>query len=110
PHRLRLDGRGGGGGSGGGRSRARRIAVYEPAPEEIVWNLLRGALGTQALAIACRLGVPDSLSEGPRPVAELARHAEVDEGALHRLLRALASDGVFEEKPHGVFRHTPASE
>jgi hypothetical protein len=84
--------------------------VYEPAPEEIVWNLLRGALGTQALAIACRLGVPDSLSEGPRPVAELARHAEVDEEALHRLLRALASDGVFEEKPHGVFRHTPASE
>lgn len=84
--------------------------MYEPAPEEIVWNLLRGALGTQALAIACRLGVPDALSEGPRPVAELAHEAQVDEEALHRLLRALASDGVFEEKPHGVFRHTPASE
>jgi hypothetical protein len=84
--------------------------VYEPAPEEIVWNLLRGALGTRALAIACRLGVPDALSNGPQPIGELAREAEVDEEALHRLLRALASDGVFEEKPPGVFRHTPASE
>jgi hypothetical protein len=84
--------------------------VYEPAPEEIVWNLLRGALGTQALAIACRLGVAEALSNGPRAVSELAREAEVDEEALHRLLRALASDGVFEEKPPGVFRHTPASD
>jgi O-methyltransferase domain/Dimerisation domain len=84
--------------------------VYEPAPEEIVWNLLRGALGTQALAIACRLGVADALSNGPQPVAEVARGMEVDEEGLHRLLRALASDGVFEEKPPGVFRNTPASE
>jgi hypothetical protein len=84
--------------------------VYEPAPEEIVWNLLRGALGTQALAIACRLGVPDALADGPRPVAELAQESDVDIETLHRLLRALASDAVFEEKPVGVFHNTPASE
>jgi hypothetical protein len=84
--------------------------VYEPAPEEIVWNLLRGALGTKALAIACRLGVPDTLSNGPRPVAELAAETDVHAETLHRLLRALASDGVFEEGPPGVFQNTPASE
>jgi hypothetical protein len=84
--------------------------VYEPAPEEIVWNFLRGALGTKALAIACRLGVPDALSNGPRPVAELAAETDVHAETLHRLLRALASDGVFEEGPPGVFQNTPASE
>jgi precorrin-6B methylase 2 len=43
-------------------------------------------------------------------VAELARDAEVDADVLHRLLRALASDGVFVEDEPGVFRATAQSE
>lgn len=84
--------------------------MSEPAPQQIVWDLLRGALGTQALAIACRLGISDALSGGPRPVADVAREAGVDAETLERLLRALASDGVFEEGPPGVFKNTGASE
>jgi hypothetical protein len=84
--------------------------MSERAPETLLWDFLRGALTTKALAIVVDLGIPQALSDGPRPAAELAREAGVDADALHRVLRALASDGVFAEEEPGVFGHTPASE
>jgi SAM-dependent methyltransferase len=80
------------------------------APEEQIWNLLRGALATRALGIAADLHVAEALKDGPRPVAELARAAGVDADALRRVLRALASDGFFAEEEPGFFRNTDASE
>lgn len=84
--------------------------MSEPQPEERIWELLRGALGTRALAIAANLGIAAALADGPKPVAELAAGRGVDADALRRVLRALASDGVFAEDGPGVFRNTPASE
>jgi O-methyltransferase domain len=78
--------------------------------EEQLWNLLRGALGTRALAVAADLQVSEALADGPRPVAELAREKNADGDALRRILRALASDGVFAEEEPGVFRNTSSSE
>jgi SAM-dependent methyltransferase len=84
--------------------------VSEVAPEEVVWGLLRGALSTRVLALVTELGVPEALAAGPRPAADVAREAGADPETLHRLLRALASDGVFAEEEPGVFRNTEASE
>jgi hypothetical protein len=84
--------------------------VTTVAPEEQIWNLLRGALATRALGVAADLGVAESLAGGARPVAELAGAAGVDADALRRVLRALASDGFFAEEEPGVFRNTDASE
>jgi O-methyltransferase domain/Dimerisation domain len=84
--------------------------VSERRPESVLWDFLRGATMTRALAIAADLGLSESLAEGPRPVAELASEGGVDADSLHRLLRALASDGVFAENEPGVFRNTPASD
>lgn len=84
--------------------------MSEPSPEGRIWDLLRGALGTRALAIVADLRVADALADGPRPVGELAREVAADAGTLHRLLRALASDGVFAEDEPGVFRNTEASD
>jgi len=80
------------------------------APETAVWNLLRGALGTRALALVADLGIADALAAGPRRVDELARETGADADTLHRLLRALASDGVFEEVEPRVFRNTESSD
>jgi len=80
------------------------------APEERAWNLLRGALGTRALALVSELGVADALEGGPRPVSEIAGELGAEPETLHRLLRALASDGVFVEQELGVFGNTVASE
>jgi SAM-dependent methyltransferase len=56
------------------------------------------------------LGIPELLADGPRPVDDLAREAKVDPDALYRVLRMLASDGVFSEVSPRTFRQTPASE
>jgi hypothetical protein len=79
-------------------------------PNAQLWDLLRGAMATKALAIAADLRVADALAAGPRPVAELAEELGADEQALYRILRALASDGVFAEDESGLFRNTEASE
>lgn len=79
-------------------------------PEARIWNLLRGALATRALAIAADLRIADALADGPRAVTELAGQTGADPDTLQRLLRALASDGVFAEAEPGVFENTEASE
>ena len=70
-----------------------------------LWDFLRGALMTKALAAVVDAGVPQALADGPLPVSELRG----DPDTLHRLLRALASDGVFRETQPGVFEHTDLS-
>lgn len=80
------------------------------SPEAIGWDLLRGALTTRAYAIAAELRVAHVLAEGPRPVEEVAREVGADADMLHRLLRALASEGMFAEQERGVFANTLASE
>jgi SAM-dependent methyltransferase len=70
-----------------------------------LWDFLRGSLMTKALAAVVDAEVPEALADGPRPVSEL--HGDPD--TLHRLLRALASDGVFRETEPGVFEHTEQS-
>ena len=77
--------------------------------ESRLWDLLRGALATRALGIVTDLGVADALADGPRPVAELSEETGADEDTLHRLLRALASDGLFAETEPDVFENTAAS-
>jgi O-methyltransferase domain/Dimerisation domain len=83
--------------------------VSEISPEARLWNMLRGALTTKALGIAADLGVADALADGPRDVAALAEQSGADPQTLHRILRALASDGVFAEGEPGVFRNTESS-
>ncbi len=80
------------------------------ARQSELWNILRGGLATRALALVADLRVADALASGARPVEELAREVGADPDTLHRLLRALASDGVFAEDESGVFRNTGASE
>jgi SAM-dependent methyltransferase len=70
-----------------------------------LWDFLRGALRTKALAAAVDAGVPEALASGPRPVSAL----NGDPDTMQRLLRALASDGVFCETEPGVFAHTDSS-
>jgi hypothetical protein len=84
--------------------------MSELPPEAVLWNHLRGAMMTRALGIVADLGIAGALAGGPRPIEEVAREVGADTDTLHRLLRALASDGVFAEEERGVFRNTAASE
>jgi O-methyltransferase domain/Dimerisation domain len=78
--------------------------------EERLWNALRGALATRTLAVVADLGIPQALADGPRSVEDLAKESGADADTLHRLLRALASDGIFAEDEPRIFRNTDTSE
>jgi hypothetical protein len=84
--------------------------MNEVAPEALLWGAMCGALVTRALAIVADLQLADALAGGPRRVDELAAEVGADADALHRILRALASEGIFAEGPPRVFRNTEASE
>jgi O-methyltransferase domain/Dimerisation domain len=84
--------------------------MSEVDPSTRLWDLMRGVMTTKAFAIAADLKLADLLASGPRPVRELAQKTGADEQTLYRILRALASDGVFEEHEPGVFGNTEASE
>ncbi|EPH43769.1 methyltransferase [Streptomyces aurantiacus] len=80
-----------------------------PAPEEAIelMGLLFGTLFSSALRAVAVHRVADHLAEGPLPVDELARRSEVHAPSLRRVLRLLASRGVFRETEPGVFELTP---
>lgn len=78
--------------------------------EWVIWDALRGALVTRALGLAADLRLARTLSAGPRSVEDLARECGADADTLFRVLRALASDGIFAETEPGVFGNTAASE
>jgi len=83
--------------------------MSDRTPEAVVWNLFWGALATRAVGVATDLRIADALAAGPRHVADLASEVGADADALHRILRALASEGIFAEEPRGEFRNTGAS-
>lgn len=83
--------------------------MSERPPEAVVWDLMRGAMTTRALAVVADLRVAEALADETRPVDELAREVGADPDALHRVLRALATEGVFAEDESGLVRHTDAS-
>ena len=80
------------------------------APESQLWELMRGPLTSRALAISADLNVAEALADGPKPVDELAHEVGADPDTLHRILRALATEGVFAEEQPGLFRNTEASD
>src|SRR5579884_1749333 len=73
-------------------------------------HMITGYWVSQAVYIAAKLGLADRLREGPRSAEDLARETSSHPGALFRLLRALASVGVFAEDGHGRFGLTPLAE
>src|SRR5215213_2086410 len=75
---------------------ARAMAQPIP-PEEFLTQMAFGALMSQALYVAAKLGVADLIANGPKAVSELAVATETNESALYRVLRSLASVGVFSE-------------
>jgi len=72
-------------------------------------HLITGFSVTIAISAVAELGIADHLSEGPRTAADLARLSQVDEGLLRRVLRYLASEGVFERRDGDVYALTERS-
>lgn len=79
-------------------------------PQAITMQIAFGAMMSQALGVAARLGIADLLTAGPRTVSSLAADTSANEGALYRVLRSLSGYGVFRETSPNVFENTPVSD
>jgi hypothetical protein len=73
-------------------------------------GIARGYQRSQALAVAAALGIADLVADRSRSVADLAEATGTDSAALYRLLRALASIGVFHEDADRRFGLTAMGE
>jgi ubiquinone/menaquinone biosynthesis C-methylase UbiE len=81
--------------------------MTEISPPQAMNQMLTGYWISQALYVAAKLGIADLLTAGSRSVAELASATQCQPSSVYRLLRALASVGVFAEDGQGRFTVTP---
>jgi predicted O-methyltransferase YrrM len=79
------------------------LAKLDPVAEASMRGLIGGALRTQAIYVAAKLGIADQLSLGARSADELAQRVNADARTLRRVLRFLAFHGVFVETTDGTF-------
>jgi hypothetical protein len=93
-------------------------AAAQGAAIQLLNHVALGYVVSAALNVALELRIADRLADGPRSAADLAKDAGVTEDGLYRVLRALASAGIFEEQqtrtfalnlPSAMLRQGPAS-
>lgn len=77
------------------------------SPSAVMYTLLIGRWVPHLIYVAAKLELADLLGERPRTVEELAQAAQVQARPLYRVLRALASVGVFAETKDKRFKLTP---
>jgi hypothetical protein len=82
------------------------MTTQELPPPLALFRMTTGYYVSQAIYAVAKLGIADLLSDGPRRPDELAKAAGTDGDALRRVLRLLASVGVFTEEADGEFALT----
>ncbi|HEY2865719.1 MAG TPA: methyltransferase [Pyrinomonadaceae bacterium] len=87
-----------------------QTAEQPPPPQAMLLGIGMGAMLSQALGVAAELGIADQLSSGPKTSADLATSVGAHEPSLYRILRSLASAGVFTETGERTFVNSPMSE
>ncbi|MFI5152254.1 MAG: methyltransferase [Chitinophagales bacterium] len=77
----------------------------------IINQMIFGCVITQAIHVAAKLNIADLLAvHGPMDCSALAKASGAHEESLYRLMRALASAGIFSVGENGKFSMTPLAE
>jgi DNA-binding transcriptional ArsR family regulator len=76
-------------------------------PPIAVMEMVMNAWAAQAITAVADLGIADALAKGALPVDELASAVDADADAVSRLLRALATRGLFRLRRDGRYELTP---
>jgi hypothetical protein len=77
-------------------------------PPDAVWALSTAGFAARCLHVVADLGVADRIGDQPVTITELASSCGADPDALDRVLRLLASQGIFARR-QGSYSHTPSS-
>lgn len=92
------------------RRRLRRAEQKMVPPPVAVLDLMTGAWVARAIYTAAKFGIADVLSAGPQSAETIAGKVGANPDAVHRLLRMLASRGVFTERADGRYALTPMAD
>lgn len=84
--------------------------MTEASPQQQLDRMITGYWISQAIYAAAKFSIADHLQDGPKSVEELAVATSTNADALYRLLRALASVGIFAEGEPRHFSLTPLAE
>ena len=76
-------------------------------PQLAVLQMASGYWVSQSIYVAAKLGIADLLKDSPKSCDELATATGTNTRSLYRILRALASLGVFAETEPNHFTLTP---
>jgi hypothetical protein len=78
-------------------------------PPIALLQLITGRWVSQTIGVAAELGFADEIESGPKTAAEIASAKDLHAPSVYRVLRALASIGIFAEQD-GRFMQTPLSD
>jgi len=84
--------------------------AVQPSLVMLLRELMSGMRVTQLIYVAAKLGIADLLKDGSKSVDELASKVGAHPRALYRVLRALASMGIFAEVGDRKFELTALAE
>src|SRR6516162_6331416 len=84
--------------------------MADVSPHQQLDQMITGYWISQAIYAAAKFAIADHLKDGPKTVGELAGATSTNPDALYRLLRALASVGIFTEGESRHFSLTPLAE
>jgi hypothetical protein len=84
-------------------------SACECNPAPLFSIIMQSLVLRQSVFAAAEFGIADLLAIGPKSVSELAAQLHLDESSLGRILRLLASEGIFAESTPGVFANNAVS-
>jgi len=88
------------------------VKLEEPQmpPQARLAQMSMGFIVSQGISVAAKLYIADYLKTGAKTIAELAELTATHEPSLYRLMRALASVGVFRKDADGRYSNSDLSE
>ena len=93
---------------GADETRPGDLIVDVQRPQEIIRTLSTAVVPCRCLCVVAELGVADEIDDPAVSVDELASRCGANADALNRVLRLLASYGIFRQVGR-AYAHTPAS-
>jgi len=80
-----------------------------PPPAQLM-KFIAGRWISKPIYVAAELRIADMLADGPKSIKELAQASQSHASSLYRMMRALASVGIFSETEDKRFELTPMAE
>lgn len=91
-------------------SQPSRQTEGQQTPQAHLLEMIVGLRPSQLISVAAKLGIADLLMDGPKSCDEMAVEVGANSRSLYRVLRALASLGIFAETSDAKFELTPLAE